>query len=185
MSIGTTYESSLLQAAINDAWDAGKVLVAAAANSNTSDKYYPAAHEHVVAVAALNKTGEKAGFSNYGDWVDISAYGTGIYSTCFDDVYVYMSGTSMACPLVSGCCALMFAFDSTLTNDRCVEVLISYVDDVYETNPAYLGQLGTGCVNPFKALEGLAHSRPGDINDGESDGTYSGNQLVLGPETQG
>lgn len=184
MSIGTTYESPLLQAAINDAWDAGKVLVAAAANSNTSDRFYPAAHNHVVAVAALNKEGEKASFSNYGDWVDISAYGTGIYSTCFDDVYVYMSGTSMACPLVAGICALLFSSDSTLTNERCVDVLTSYVDDVYETNPDYDGQLGSGSANPYLALEGVAHSRPGDVDDGDSDGSVSDHGLILGPETQ-
>ncbi|HDS29793.1 MAG TPA: hypothetical protein ENN67_01990, partial [Firmicutes bacterium] len=38
LSIGTTYESSLLQEAVSNAWNAGKVLVAAAANSNTDTK---------------------------------------------------------------------------------------------------------------------------------------------------
>ncbi|MFH1676388.1 MAG: S8 family serine peptidase, partial [bacterium] len=185
MSIGTTYESSLLQAAIDGAWKAGKVLVAAAANSNTNEKYYPAAHNHVIGVAALKKTGEKASFSNYGDWVDISAYGTGIYSTVYDDGYAYMSGTSMACPLVSGCCALLFAYDPNLTNEQCVEMITFYSDDVYELNPDFVGLLGSGVVNPGLALEGLSHSQPGDPDDAESDGTYSDNGWTFGPNLGG
>jgi len=185
MSIGTTYESSLLQSAVNQAWAAGKVLVAAAANSNTDDQYYPGAHNNVVAVAAINKSGEKASFSNYGTWVDISAYGTGIYSTYYDDTYAYMSGTSMACPLVSGCAALLFAYDPTLTNELCVDILTTFTDDVYTDNPEYTGQLGSGLVNPYLALEGLSHSQPGDLDDVASDGNQSTTGIEPGPGTQG
>ncbi len=184
MSIGTTYESDLLQSAINQAWYAGKLLVAAAANSNTDNKYYPAAHDNVVSVAAINKSNTKASFSNYGSWVDISAYGTGIYSTYFDDTYAYMSGTSMACPLVSGCAALLFSFDTNISNEQCVDFLTAFVDDVYEDNPEYLGQLGSGIVNPYLALNGMSHSQPGDIDDADSDGNFSDHDLELGPDPQ-
>ena len=181
MSIGTTYYSTLLQEAINNAWEAGKVLVAAAANANTSQEYYPAAHDHVVAVAALNKTGQKASYSNYGEWVDISAYGSGIYSTYFDDKYAISSGTSMACPLVSGCIALLFAFDPSISNEKAVELITTYTDDVYELNPSYEGQLGSGIVNPYLALDALWHSQPGSVDDAASDGDYSNGAFVLGP----
>ncbi len=184
MSIGTTYESSLLQSAINSAWNAGKVLVAAAANSNTNQPFYPGAHDNVLAVAAINKSGEKASFSNYGTWVDVSAYGTGIYSTCFDDAYAYMSGTSMACPLVSGCVALLFSHDPDLTNDLAVSVITAFVDDVYELNPDYAGELGSGIVNPYLALSGLDYSQPGDMDDGDSEGSYSDTGLEPGPGIQ-
>jgi subtilisin family serine protease len=185
MSIGTTYESDLLQEAVDAAWDAGKVLVAAAANSNTDTMYYPAAHDNVVAVAAINKTGEKASFSNYGSWVDISAYGTGIYSTYYNDSYAYMSGTSMATPLVSGCFALLFSNDPGLTNEQAVAILEMYTDDVYEANPDFLGKLGSGLVNPYLALRGITYSQPGDVGDADSDGSASGYDLELGPHAQG
>jgi subtilisin family serine protease len=185
MSIGTTYESPLLQEAVNNAWDAGKVLVAAAANSNTDVPYYPGAHEHVVAVAALNKQGQKASFSNYGPWVDISAYGTGIYSTYFDDGYALMSGTSMACPLVSGCMALLFSFDPDLTNEQAVSALLGSTDDVDTANPDWVGMLGSGTVNPFKALQLVENSQPGEVDDGASDGSVSDTVLELGPHGQG
>jgi subtilisin family serine protease len=184
MSIGTTYESSLLQEAVTNAWDAGKVLVAAAANANTNSRYYPGAHEHVVAVAALNKTGQKASFSNYGDWVDISAYGTGIFSTTFNDTYAYMSGTSMACPLVSGCMALLFGYMPSLTNEQAVEFLLQYSDDVDTLNPDYAGQLGSGIVNPYLAMTALENDKPGEVSDGNSEGSFSGTDLELGPYTQ-
>jgi thermitase len=183
MSIGTTYESSILQDAINGAWASGKVLVAAAANSNTDEKYFPAAHQNVVAVAALNKTGQKASFSNYGDWVDISSYGTGIYSTYFDDQYAYMSGTSMACPLVSGCFALLFSYKPDLTNADAVEYLTAYSNDVDKLNPGFEGKLGKGIVNPYLALSAISNSKPGEIGDGDSDGKTSDSELQLGPHT--
>jgi len=183
MSIGTTYESALLQSAINDAWAAGKVIVAAACNSNTDNLHYPAAHNNVLSVAAINKSGEKASFSNYGTWVDVSAYGTGIYSTYFDDTYAYMSGTSMACPLVAGCVALLFSYDSNLSNDQAVDAISAFVDDVYELNPSYEGQLGSGMVNPYLALVGLDNSQPGDIGDADGGGDESGSGMELGPST--
>ena len=185
MSLGTTYDSSLLQDAINTAWNAGEVIVAAAANSDTNKKYYPAAHDNVVAVAALAKNGVKAGFSNYGDWVDISAYGCGIYSTFFPDTYAYMSGTSMACPLVSGCFALLFAYDPNLTNTQAVTFLTQYSDNVDTLNPNYKGQLGSGIVNPYLALKALGNNEPGQVGDGNSDGKTSDTSLQLGPNTEG
>jgi len=185
MSIATSYQSSLLQSAINQAWIAGKVCVAAAANSDTNTMYYPAAHENCLAVAAINKSGEKASFSNYGTWVDISAPGTGIYSTCFDDIFAYMSGTSMATPLVSGCIALLFAQNPDLTNDQAVNFITTYTTDVYATNPEYIGLLGSGCVNPYLALNGMQHSQPVEVDDADSDGQDSNVGLEPGPSTQG
>lgn len=170
MSIGTTYESSLLQSTINGAWARGKVLVAAAANANTNEPYYPAAHNNVISVAALNKNGQKASFSNYGSWIDISAYGTGIYSTYFNDSSAYLSGTSMACPLVSGVVALLFSYDGGMSNQQCVQTLLIYTDDVDGLNPAYSGQLGSGIVNPYLALDSMFVEDPVDIDDADSDG---------------
>lgn len=174
MSIGTTYQSSLLQNAIDGAWARGKVLIAAAANSNTDLPYYPAAHNHVVAVAAINKSGNKASFSNYGGWVDISAYGTGIYATYFDDSYAFLSGTSMATPLVSGCAALLFSANTDLTNEQCVQILTMYTNDVYENNPGYIGELGSGIVNPYLALSGMLNNDPIAVDDANSDGHLTG-----------
>ena len=84
----------------------GGVVIFAAGNDNI--KYgAPANYEAVIAVGSIAPNGSKSSFSNYGDWVDIAAPGTDILSTLTGSKYGVMSGTSMACPHVSGVAALV------------------------------------------------------------------------------
>ena len=53
----------------------GGIVIFAAGNNHDSGKWYPAAWEEVVAVAAIGPTGRRAWYSNYDTWVDISAPG--------------------------------------------------------------------------------------------------------------
>ena len=66
-----------------------------------------AGYDAVVAVAAIDKFGSLASFSNYGSkTVDLGAAGVGVYSTVPTDSYASYSGTSMATPHVTGAAAL-------------------------------------------------------------------------------
>src|SRR5690606_40182817 len=67
----------------------------------------------------------KSIFSNYGTWIDISAPGTYIASTFPNNQYGFMSGTSMATPLVSGLLGLMKSYDSTISNSDLIQCLRS------------------------------------------------------------
>ena len=69
----------------------------------------PANCQNVVAVGSMASNGTRSSFSNYGDWVDITAPGSSIYSTIVDG-YGYMSGTSMSCPMASGVAALIVSY---------------------------------------------------------------------------
>ena len=66
------YEQAVLDA-IDYYNDMGGIVVFAAGNSNSEACYYPGCYDGVVGVAALDNGGTRASFSNYGEWIDISA----------------------------------------------------------------------------------------------------------------
>ncbi len=67
--------SSTYQNAINAAVNAGTTIVVAAGNDNSSAGYPPANCNNVVSVAAVNRKGGRAYYSNYGSAVDVAAPG--------------------------------------------------------------------------------------------------------------
>lgn len=147
---------------------AGGVVIFAAGNSNTSDPYYgyPASYEKVIAVAATDHNDEKSHFSNYGSWVDISAPGSNIFST---KAYGYgsLSGTSMACPHVSGVAALIVSnlqHKGLQPSDIWNRLRFSS-KSLNAKNPNYTDQLGWGRLDAFLALKEPDLIPPGAITD--------------------
>ncbi|MGC5034854.1 S8 family peptidase [Streptomyces sp. DT190] len=123
--------STATQSAINGAVSRGTSVVVAAGNENTNaSSSSPANCGNVITVAATNRAGSRASYSNYGTVVDISAPGgetrtttaNGILSTLNSGTktpstenYAYYQGTSMATPHVAGLAALMKSANSALT----------------------------------------------------------------------
>ncbi|WOT33426.1 S8 family peptidase [Streptomyces coeruleorubidus] len=123
--------SSATQSAINGAVNRGTSVVVAAGNENQNvSNSSPANCNNVISVAATNRAGSRASYSNYGSLVDISAPGgetrtstaNGILSTLnsgtktpSSENYAYYQGTSMATPHVAGLAALMKSANSALT----------------------------------------------------------------------
>lgn len=128
--------NATLKGAVNYAYGQGCLLVAAAGNDGISEPLYPAAYDHVVAVAATNDSDNRAWFSNYGSYVDVAAPGVNIYSTVRDiyGSYGYKDGTSMATPFVSGLAALIWSACPGYTNDQ--------VESRIETTAVDLGAPG-------------------------------------------
>ena len=84
-------------------------VVCAAGNSGDGGVNYPAAFDETIAVAAYDRWGKIANFSSKGEKVEWAAPGVNIYSTFLNNGYASLSGTSMACPFITGVICLMLA----------------------------------------------------------------------------
>jgi subtilisin family serine protease len=137
LSLGSSVSSIAMGTAVAEAVRAGVVVVAAAGNSNTSTRFYPAGYPDVIAVGASASDDNRASFSNYGDWVTIAAPGSQIYAP-YKGAYGTLSGTSMAAPHVAGAAALVMAAKPGWTRLQVKQALEQSGDPVrgFETNPA-------------------------------------------------
>jgi thermitase len=150
MSLGGTSASASLENAINYAWNKGVVVVAAAGNNANSTPFYPAYYSNVIAVAATDQYDQRAVFSNYGDWVDVGAPGRNIYSTIPSNSYQYMSGTSMASPMVAGLSALVMTTisDTNLNGQTNDEARTCILNGAERT----VSGIGSGRINAYNAV---------------------------------
>jgi thermitase len=154
LSLGATVSSRTLEDAISYAETHDVLVVASAGNAASTTPYYPAAIPYVIAVGATTDSDVQWSLSNEGDHLDLSAPGYRIFSTYHDlqqsDGYVFMSGTSMASPFVTGLAGLLASFDPTLTGAEIYDIMITTADDLGEPgkDPLY----GYGRVNVYQAL---------------------------------
>lgn len=173
MSLGGLPFIQSMQDAITAASDKGVIFVAAAGNSNTSVPSYPAAFEDVFSINAVDGAGDRASYSNFGNWIDLAAPGgdatrdansDGVAdlvlstSATFIDgklqpVYIGLQGTSMAAPHFAGVLALMKGAreGAGLSYDTVLPWLIN--GDLTNSNTAgRTDDLGYGVLDAEKAL---------------------------------
>ena len=146
----------------------GGIVIFAAGNERSDDKWYPAYFDNVIAVAATNRNGQLARYSNFGNWIDISAPGGefvsatnrtgGIYSTSYrsnnKNYYEYMQGTSMASPHVAGVAALILSvYGSECYTPEMLRARLLYpATPLNIFDPVNASNMGAGLVNASAAL---------------------------------
>ena len=156
--------------AIAAARSRGTVVIAAAGNSNLDvANFSPANCAGVIAVAATNRGGGKAFYSNFGALIAVAAPGgdmssgtaNGILSTFNNgatvpgtDAYAHYQGTSMAAPHVAAVVALMLAKNAALTPDEVAARLKSSA----RAFPAACTQCGAGIVDASSAIDAASGS---------------------------
>jgi subtilisin family serine protease len=128
------------------------LVVCAAGNESSSASFYPASYKYVLSVASTNSSDVRSSFSNFGNNIDVCAPGSSIYSTLWNNSYAVFDGTSMASPIAAGVCAIVKSQFPTYTAIQVGEKVRVNCDNIDAQNPSYIGALGKGRVNMFKAL---------------------------------
>ncbi len=191
MSLGGFNRSQVLADAVAAAQGVNVVVVAAAGNENTDRLSYPASLDGVISVGALDLSGGRAPYSNFGSRIDVMASGgnvgedrngdgfaDGVLSTLWresDDtpLYQFYEGTSMATPHVAGVVSLVLAANPNLTPAQVRQILQSTAIDL--GLPGRDDTFGFGAIDPAAAIR-----RTGLIAAGPARLAVSSNNLDFG-----
>lgn len=172
---------AVIQDAINEIVAAGVTIVVAAGNSGLdlfSTDFTPAVCKDVITVAAVNRDGGVASYSNYGQILKIAAPGgqqssagdpNGVLSTLNSgttspvpspsgDTYGYYQGTSMATPHVTGVVSLMLSVNPALTPAQVLGVLQATARPFSATGYSFrctTSTCGAGIADAYQAVRSV------------------------------
>lgn len=136
---------------INYAISKGSLIIAAAGNTNSRSPGYPASYPGVMSVAAIDANDRKTYYTNYGSTISIAAPGD-VFSTLNRNRYGYSRGTSLSTPIVSSAAALVKARFPQFDMFQVREQLLATADNIDDLNPNFVGELGKGRLNVFRAV---------------------------------
>lgn len=164
MSIGVR-ASRTLEAAVNNAWTKGVVLVAAAGNGGNQTKIYPGSYPNVIAVGATDNKDLKASFSTYGaSWVDVAAPGVNVYSTFPNHAFALEvpnnrsrgydvgNGSSMSSAIVAATAALAWSSHPGATN-ASVRANVEFTADRVSGTGTYWAYGRVNAANAVNAVK--------------------------------
>ncbi len=156
ISMGSYGNSSLVADAVKYAQEKGVVIVASSGNGGLAALAYPAAYEGVIAVGAVEGTGEHLDFSNRGDGLDISAPGFQINAAWGEELLTSFSGTSASAPFISGAIAAAMSENPHMTARQAADLVLGVANDAGYPgdDPVY----GSGILALDRVME---HGTPG------------------------
>lgn len=178
LSVGQT---QAIDDALSYAYNQKGVFIDCASGNSGSSVSYPARNPNVMAVAATDRYDNKAYYSNPGPEIEVAAPGSDILSTTIGNNYGSGSGTSFAAPHVAGTAALVFSYNSNLTNVDVRQLLKDSADDI--DAPGFDNNTGYGRINARGALDLAPPPVPGIRNYPDQDirvtGTVSNSYTAL------
>jgi thermitase len=142
----------------------GGVVVVAAGNSGTDPGYGD--NPYMISVSATTNRDAVASWSSYGNYVDVSAPGEGIYTTSGGYGYPHPSGSSFASATVAGVAALIMGTNGALLPNDVESVLRSTADDL--GSAGWDPEFGSGRVNAAAAVQAAADMVPSDTRAPEA-----------------
>jgi len=128
VSFAPLWSNALVQSAVQQAFHRGAIVVISAGNEG--GRRDAGGYTEAVFVSATDSFGTLAGFSDYGDFVDVAAPGTTIRSTALGGGYASSNGTSFAAPIVSGVLALAWSTNPDLRPVTVIEALADSAADL-------------------------------------------------------
>lgn len=167
----------LLEPVIQNARDAGAILIAAAGNRTGGDvTLLPAGMDGVIGVGMLDTSGTVSNKSTQNSSVDITAPGIDLVSlnnNVSGTAYASGSGTSYAAPLIAALAALVRQADNGIDSDEFLELLKESAEDGGDAG--YDTSYGWGKADAYKLMETL--ETPRKITYCRQDGT------IITPQT--
>ncbi|PKP15890.1 MAG: hypothetical protein CVU07_08660, partial [Bacteroidetes bacterium HGW-Bacteroidetes-23] len=165
MSVGGNSASSILENAINYAYNNNVSVVVSSGNQNSTIQY-PARYENAIAVGSTNSNDTRTNpffwdptsGSNFGPELDFVAPGNYIYGLSHNsntNYNSYWGGTSQAAPHLTGVISLMLSVKPDLTVTEIRQILIETSEDMVGNSfdtPGWDQYYGHGRINAFNAL---------------------------------
>lgn len=157
------------------AFQNGVLIVESAGNGDAVTPSALGAQDWVISVGSVNQDDAKTYYSSYGDYVKVSAPGGelfvnndtwGILSTVpypsdfYAGPYEKFQGTSMAAPFVASLGALIKSHFPGIDVIDLYTRIVETADNIDAINPNYVGLLGTGRVNAYRALTENVEAQP-------------------------
>lgn len=167
MSWGVKQKSSSLQTAVDAAYQAGCILIAAAGNDGTVTDQYPAAWDNVISVGATDKNGKLTSYSQRVTSVAVCAPGGSsgdpIVSLGYvsPSSYITKIGTSFSSPQVAAAAALLLQADPTMTQGDFLALLDRTSRPVTEDdrgNDSAINYSGAGCLDIQALLDAVGYT---------------------------